>query len=342
MTHPHPALAPRRGCPARPAHRAARRARRGRPQHGRPRARRPAAHHRLRRALPRGPPARRRPDPARLRLHPPTGSATSRRSSSPTATRTTSARCRTCCASGRTSRWSAPSSPWRWSRPSSRSTGSRRTALTVVARASGEPLGPFDCEFVAVNHSIPDALAVAVRTPAGPLLHTGDFKMDQLPLDDRLTDLRAFARLGEEGVDLFMVDSTNAEVPGFTTPSATSARCSTGSSRGRAAGHRGLLLQPRAPGAAGAGRGRRARAQGRAGRPVDAAQHGRRPRPRLPQRARRACWSTARALRQPPRRPGADLHRVAGRADGRAVADGQPRPPDRGRRGRHGRAGLVA
>ena len=80
-----------------------------------------------------------------------------------------------------------------------------------------ERFGPFECEFVAVNHSIPDALAVAVRTSAGTVLHTGDFKMDQLPLDGRLTDLRAFARLGEEGVDLFMVDSTNAEVPGFTT-----------------------------------------------------------------------------------------------------------------------------
>src|SRR5690349_12790317 len=81
-------------------------------------------------------------------------------------------------------------------------------------------LGPFDLEFVAVNHSIPDALAVAIRTGAGMVLHTGDFKMDQLPLDGRITDLRAFARLGEEGVDLFMVDSTNAEVPGFTTAEA--------------------------------------------------------------------------------------------------------------------------
>ena len=79
-------------------------------------------------------------------------------------------------------------------------------------------VGDFDLEFIAVNHSIPDALAVAVRTSAGTVLHTGDFKMDQLPLDGRITDLRAFARLGEEGVDLFMVDSTNAEVPGFTTP----------------------------------------------------------------------------------------------------------------------------
>jgi ribonuclease J len=77
--------------------------------------------------------------------------------------------------------------------------------------------GPFELEFVAVNHSIPDALAVAIKTPAGVALHTGDFKMDQLPLDGRITDLRAFARLGEEGVDLFLTDSTNAEVPGFTT-----------------------------------------------------------------------------------------------------------------------------
>jgi len=81
-----------------------------------------------------------------------------------------------------------------------------------------EQLGPFDLEFVAVNHSIPDALAVAIRTSAGVVLHTGDFKMDQLPLDNRITDLRAFARLGEAGVDLFLVDSTNADVPGFTAP----------------------------------------------------------------------------------------------------------------------------
>ncbi len=94
----------------------------------------------------------------------------------------------------------------------------RITPYTLAVREGAvERFGPFECEFVAVNHSIPDALAVAVRTAAGTVLHTGDFKMDQLPLDGRLTDLRAFARLGEAGVDLFMVDSTNAEVPGFTT-----------------------------------------------------------------------------------------------------------------------------
>ena len=93
----------------------------------------------------------------------------------------------------------------------------RIAPLTLeVSEGGREKLGPFDVEFVAVNHSIPDALAVMVSTSAGSILHTGDFKMDQLPMDGRLTDLRAFARLGEEGVDLFMVDSTNADVPGFT------------------------------------------------------------------------------------------------------------------------------
>jgi len=94
----------------------------------------------------------------------------------------------------------------------------RITAPLIEVRAGQrQSFGPFDLEFVAVNHSIPDALAIAIKTPAGVVLATGDFKMDQLPLDGRITDLTTFARLGEEGVDLFMVDSTNADVPGFTT-----------------------------------------------------------------------------------------------------------------------------
>ncbi len=93
----------------------------------------------------------------------------------------------------------------------------RITPLTrEVKEGMREDVGPFELEFVAVNHSIPDALAVAIHTGAGTVLHTGDFKMDQLPLDGRITDLRTFARLGEEGVDLFLVDSTNADIPGFT------------------------------------------------------------------------------------------------------------------------------
>ncbi len=90
-----------------------------------------------------------------------------------------------------------------------------RPPLHVVAEGATEQRGDFALEFFAVNHSVPDALAVAIRTPAGLVLHTGDFKMDQTPIDGRLTDLGGFARLGREGVDLLLSDSTNAEVPGF-------------------------------------------------------------------------------------------------------------------------------
>ena len=88
--------------------------------------------------------------------------------------------------------------------------------LREVKEGMREKVGQFDLEYIAVNHSIPDALALAIRTPAGVVLHTGDFKMDQLPLDGRLTDLQMFSKLGEAGVDLFFVDSTNADIPGFT------------------------------------------------------------------------------------------------------------------------------
>lgn len=94
----------------------------------------------------------------------------------------------------------------------------RNTDLREIDGDSLVSLEEFEIEFIPVNHSIPDAVGLFLRTAAGTVLHTGDFKMDQLPLDGRLTDLRRFAKLGEEGVDLFMVDSTNADVPGFTTP----------------------------------------------------------------------------------------------------------------------------
>jgi ribonuclease J len=75
--------------------------------------------------------------------------------------------------------------------------------------------GVFECEYFAVNHSIPDALAIVVQTGAGTILHTGDIKLDQLPLDGRPTDLPGMSRLGgDAGVDLFLCDSTNAEIPG--------------------------------------------------------------------------------------------------------------------------------
>ena len=90
-----------------------------------------------------------------------------------------------------------------------------RPELRYVREGDRLTIGPWDLQFYAVSHSIPDALAVALRTPGGTILHTGDFKMDQTPLDGRLTDLPGFSRLGDEGVDLLLADSTNAEVPGF-------------------------------------------------------------------------------------------------------------------------------
>ena len=79
-------------------------------------------------------------------------------------------------------------------------------------------VGPYNLEFISVTHSIPDALAVCVKTPAGTIIDTGDIKLDQLPLDHRITDLVEFGKLGEQGIDLLMADSTNAEVPGFVKP----------------------------------------------------------------------------------------------------------------------------
>jgi len=87
--------------------------------------------------------------------------------------------------------------------------------LRQVREGELTDIGPWGLEFFAVNHSIPDALAVAIRVGGQTVLHTGDFKMDQTPLDGRITDLNGFARLGDEGVDLLLADSTNAEVGGF-------------------------------------------------------------------------------------------------------------------------------
>ncbi len=122
----------------------------------------------------------------------------------------------------------------------------------TVREGRVEKLGPFECEFFAVNHSIPDALAVAVTTAAGTVLHTGDFKMDQFPLDGRITDLAGFARLGASGVDLLLSDSTNAEIPGFVAPEREIGPVLDGIfARGRGAHHRRLVRLARPPGPAG-------------------------------------------------------------------------------------------
>jgi ribonuclease J len=88
-------------------------------------------------------------------------------------------------------------------------------SLVEVAAGERTRLGPFDLEFFAVAHSIPDGVAVAVRTSAGTIVHTGDFKIDLTPIDGRPTDLGGLARLAAHGIDLLLADSTNADVPGF-------------------------------------------------------------------------------------------------------------------------------
>ena len=89
---------------------------------------------------------------------------------------------------------------------------------TFIEVADGERrrIGPFEFEFIPVTHSVPSAHALAVRTSVGVVVHSGDFKLDQTPIDNRRTDLARLGAIGDEGVALLLCDSTNAEEPGFT------------------------------------------------------------------------------------------------------------------------------
>ncbi len=88
--------------------------------------------------------------------------------------------------------------------------------LTTILPGEHIKLGCIDVEFIHVNHSIPDAVGLALRTPAGTVVHTGDFKIDCTPSRGKMIDLARFAEIGKEGVLAFMADSTNAERPGYT------------------------------------------------------------------------------------------------------------------------------
>jgi len=88
--------------------------------------------------------------------------------------------------------------------------------LSAVAPHDRVSIGPFTLEFIRVTHSMPDCVAVAIHTPQGILLHTGDFKIDQTPLDGEAFDLPRFAQLGAEGVLALLCDSTNVDRKGFT------------------------------------------------------------------------------------------------------------------------------
>lgn len=89
-------------------------------------------------------------------------------------------------------------------------------ALHTVKPRDSVQIGPFKVEFIKVSHSIPDAVAIAVHTPLGVVLHTGDFKIDQTPVDGQVTDFHRLTQLGEKGVLVLMSDSTNVERPGYT------------------------------------------------------------------------------------------------------------------------------
>lgn len=89
-----------------------------------------------------------------------------------------------------------------------------RARFVEVEAGERVTTGPFDIEFVAVAHSIPDGFAVAFHTPHGTILHSGDFKLDQTPIDGKPTDLPHLAQLGDEGIALLLADSTNADYPG--------------------------------------------------------------------------------------------------------------------------------
>ena len=88
--------------------------------------------------------------------------------------------------------------------------------LNEVSAASRFRLGPFELSFVAVSHSVPDALSVVVGTDIGAIIITGDYKFDHTPIDGRITDVNTFAQLGQQGVLALLADSTNSETPGST------------------------------------------------------------------------------------------------------------------------------
>jgi ribonuclease J len=89
-----------------------------------------------------------------------------------------------------------------------------KPVFVEVGEGQSSKHGMFECEYFHVNHSIPGCLAIAIHTGAGTVLHTGDIKLDQSPLGDQPTDLPGMSRLGDSGVDLFLCDSTNSEIPG--------------------------------------------------------------------------------------------------------------------------------
>jgi ribonuclease J len=92
----------------------------------------------------------------------------------------------------------------------------KKAQLNTVSAGEEVQIGPFRVEFCHVSHSIPDAVALGITTPAGLVVHTGDYKLDSTPVDNWPTDFSKFAEWADRGVDVLLADSTNADKPGWT------------------------------------------------------------------------------------------------------------------------------
>ena len=161
--------------------------------------------------------------------------------------------------------------------------------LNEVSDTSKLRLGPFDLSFVAVSHSVPDALSIVLGTELGALVLTGDYKFDHTPIDGRITDVNTFAQLGQQGVLALLADSTNAETPGST---ALREHRRPGVPpdlrRGRGTRDRRQFRLAHPPRPAGHPDRRPARPQVRRLRTLDAEEREHRPQPRLSSRCPRA------------------------------------------------------
>ena len=199
--------------------------------------------------------------------------------------------------------------------------GLTRTVEMIEAVPEDAPvdIGPFKVQFVRMAHSIPDAVAVVLDTPGGRIVFTGDYKIDHTPVDGFRTDVGRLAEIGNEGVDLLLGDSTNAERPGTTASERTvgeAFRHDHPASSGPGA-HRVVRVE-HPPRPAGDRRRDRDEPPGRADRPLAAQEREHLPQPRLPRRAR-GDPRQARRPRQPAARGDDDLlHGQPGRADGGA------------------------
>ena len=178
-----------------------------------------------------------------------------------------------------------------------------RARLTAVRPSERVTVGPFEIEFIRVTHSIPDCVALAIHTPAGIVIHTGDFKIDQTPIDGQHFDVHRFAQLGSAGVLALFADSTNIDRRGFTGSESEIVEAfeEIFTSTHRPADRRGVLVE-HLPHAAAGRPGDAIRSEGRVRRPRHGPELRDRPAARLSPHSRRRADSRFRRRQLPPPR----------------------------------------